>query len=241
MDNLEFMNLCKSSLMSNKDALDYVSERHLSNEAINTFDIGYCSSSLRPLIRQTEQDSDKEWLLNRIVFPIKDTYGDIVAFSGRSIDGSKPKYINTKYVKANYYYNLDKAKHTIYEKDFVVLVEGYMDAITLFMNGIENVVALCGVALKPRRLALLARYTKNIILMLDNDKTGKNATKSMIPMFLDSGFDVRTLYLGKYKDCDELLNGDNDAKVSFIKSIYDAFKASSSNDIDNLMHKLNDL
>lgn len=235
MDFNKFKDICQQSLLSDSEALAYVSERRLSIDSINTFDIGYCPVSLRPYLR----DTDLEWLLHRVVFPITDAYGNIVAFAGRAIDGRKPKYINTAYSKSDHFYNLDKAKQAIYNSNYVVLVEGYMDAIALYMSGVHNVVALCGVAFKARRLAMLARYTDRALVLLDSDDAGEKAGSKVTQMFLDSGFQVKSMSLYPYKDADEAINSVE--AENFVYNVINCFNSLVDTDIDWLRYQLEEL
>jgi DNA primase len=135
----------------------------------------------------------------RVMFPIANESGKVVAFGGRAIGDEPPKYLNSPetriYTKSRVLYNLDRAREAIRNEGFAVLVEGYMDAIALAEAGIENVVASCGTSLAALQTRLLARFTKNVVVNYDLDAAGQAATDRSLTLLLGEGFQVRVLAL----------------------------------------------
>lgn len=142
---------------------------------------------------------------NRLMFPVIDVRGDIVAFGGRVIDGGEPKYMNTQetlvYSKRRTLYGLNLAKKT--KRKNMILCEGNIDVITLHQAGFDNAVASMGTALTLEQIRLLGRYTKELILCYDNDGAGKAATEKAIALLNNSEFSVKVLELPR-----RLVDGD---------------------------------
>lgn len=169
--------------------------------------------------KQIEQDGINKQILfgilseHNLIMPYYDIYGNIISIVGRSLHEKEilqknniSKYKNTKFEKSLNLFGLNVAKNYIIEKDKVIIVEGQFDCITCHKHGYKNVVALGGVNLTKFQIHLLLRFTKNIILMLDNDDPGKNASKKIINRYYDianiSSFNWDNK---KEKDADELL------------------------------------
>ncbi|HOO32128.1 MAG TPA: DNA primase [Thermotogota bacterium] len=153
-------------------------------------------------------ESGSNLFANRLILPIHDVFGRTVAFSGRKLNSetSSPKYINSPqtefFNKSRILYLLDKAKSEIKDVDFVIIVEGYFDALRLYMNGIRNVVAVMGTALTKEHLKELGKYTNKLVFSFDNDKAGINAIgKSYVQ--LSDRFNALVLNLNPVKDPDE--------------------------------------
>lgn len=148
---------------------------------------------------------------NRVIFPIKNFVGKIIGFGGRDIgqDKSNAKYINSPqsivYDKSRVLYGLYDAKGHIRLKDFVILVEGYADLITLHKEGYSNTVASCGTALTIEQLHLIKRYTSNLVLLYDSDDAGQNATQKAIELALPDGFNIKVVILDDGEDPDSYL------------------------------------
>ncbi|MBQ9690883.1 MAG: DNA primase, partial [Eggerthellaceae bacterium] len=180
-------------------ARDYLTQRGFSIDVAKRWNIGFAPGN-QALIRylsscgftQTEmieanvaiQQAQKGYLrdrfFNRIMFPICDAQGDVIAFGGRVIGAGEPKYLNsqetTLFHKSNVLFGLDKAKATIASQGEVVIVEGYTDVISLFEAGLKNVVATLGTALTVQHIRLLSRHAKRrIIYLFDGDEAGKRA------------------------------------------------------------------
>ena len=196
----EYKNFCKKELHSGKykHANEYLKKRKFREEDIRFFDIGYVDikSNFYECIKQkynNEQilnsgifyfDENRkkyvERFKGRIIFPIKNINGTAIAFAGRTIVSSKfAKYINSPetlfYKKGNNLYNINSAKKTTNLKDEILIVEGFMDVISLHKFGIQNVVANQGTALTQNQLELSWRFFKNVIICFDGDKSGYQA------------------------------------------------------------------
>ena len=185
-------------LDSNKEALDYLLKRSLNKKIIEEFQLGYVPWSnnfYEELLKKYSEDdisltglyykNDKsgkyiDKFNSRIIFPVNNIIGDTVAFGGRIIrDGKLAKYINSPetefYKKGNMIFNLDKAKNSRADTDEVLIVEGYMDVVSVYSSGIKNVVANSGTALTERQIDLIWKFFSNPIICLDGDESGQKA------------------------------------------------------------------
>ncbi|MBQ9148708.1 MAG: DNA primase [Oscillospiraceae bacterium] len=144
---------------------------------------------------------------NRLMFPIIDVRGNVIGFGGRVMDDSTPKYLNSPetliFNKRKNLFALNLAKKT--KLPYLILVEGYMDAIALHQYGFDCAVASLGTSLTEEHAALLTRYTEQIVLIYDGDQAGQNATKRAIPMLEKAGLQVKVLQMKDAKDPDEYL------------------------------------
>lgn len=210
---------------TSKIAQDYVKKRKLDNKTLKTFTIGYAGKFdelYRELVKKgyTEEEMLASSLIlkndngqfidrfrKRFMIPIKDVRGRVIAFGGRVLDDSKPKYINSPenivYSKGRNLFGLNVAKRNLTDK--IVIVEGYMDAISLYQRGINNVVASLGTALTEHQGRLLGKYAKQIIIGYDADGAGQAATMRGLEILQKLGYDVRVLQLDDptVKDPDE--------------------------------------
>src|SRR5579872_2941614 len=139
---------------------------------------------------------------NRITFPICNEQGKVIAFTARTLetgDKAGPKYLNSPgtpiYSKSRVLFNLDKAKEAIRKLDYVILVEGQMDCISVFLAGFQNVIASSGTAFTEMQVHLLKRFTKNIIVNFDPDTAGAAAAERSIAMLVEEDFDIRLVSL----------------------------------------------
>lgn len=186
-----------------KRALEYLKNRGIGEELICTFKIGYAPKGfnrLENLLRKKGfhvdflkecgifslgEDGLKTLFFDRVIFPIYNYRGECVGFGGRCLDNEvKPKYLNTPetyvYKKSFTLYAIQLAKEEIKKSGVVFLVEGYVDTISCYKNGLRNVVAPCGTAITKEQIKLLARYAKEIVLLLDGDDAGmKGAIKAL--------------------------------------------------------------
>ena len=183
---------------NNKEASAYLSNRRLNKNIIEEFNLGYVpwkNSFYEELLKKyTEEDisltglyykNDKtgkyvDRFNSRIIFPVNNIVGDTIAFGGRIIRESKlAKYINSPetefYKKGNMLFNLDKAKNSRAETDEVIIVEGYMDVVSVYSSGIKNVIANSGTALTERQIDLVWKFFANPIICLDGDISGQKA------------------------------------------------------------------
>ena len=183
---------------SNKDALVYLNQRGLSNEIIKEFKIGYVpwknnfyeeiqSKYSEENINLTglyyKHDKSGKYIdrfNSRVIFPVNNITGDTIAFGGRIIkEGKFAKYINSPetefYKKGSVIFNLDKAKDCRAETNDVIIVEGYMDVVSLYSSGIKNVIANSGTALTEKQIEIIWKFFSNPIICLDGDISGQNA------------------------------------------------------------------
>ncbi|QNL43348.1 DNA primase [Oscillibacter hominis] len=154
---------------------------------------------------------------NRLMFPVIDVRGDVVAFGGRVLDHSEPKYMNTSetavYSKRRVLYGLNLAKKT--KRPNIILCEGNIDVVMLHQAGFDNAVASMGTALTVEQTRLLSRYTKELVLCYDNDGAGKVATERALQILNNSEFSVRVLQLPRRLDNGEYVKQDADDFIKF--------------------------
>src|SRR3989344_895315 len=147
---------------------------------------------------------------NRIVFPIRDTQGNLIGFGGRTLGEDDAKYINSPdgplYNKSVALFGLSHAKEAIRREKAVILVEGYFDVLAFHRIGIENVVAVSGTALTPQHVAVLKRTAERVLLSLDRDAAGEEAARRAFLLAKAQDMDVRYLALPTGKDPDECAN-----------------------------------
>lgn len=211
---------------TSKIAQDYIKKRKLNNATLKSFLMGYASNSSNELLRfLKEQGFTEEELLascligksdrgyydkfrNRLMIPIRDERGRFIAFGGRVLDDSKPKYINSPenivYSKGRNLFGLNVAKEGIHGPlKRLLIVEGYMDAISLYQRGITNVVASLGTALTDSQGRLLRRNTEQVILGYDADGAGQQAIIRGMEILKSMDIDIRILQISGAKDPDE--------------------------------------
>lgn len=149
---------------------------------------------------------DRFW--GRLMFPIFDVQNKIVGFGGRAIENQEPKYLNSPetllFNKSKILYNLNYARKA--NKEELILVEGYMDVVSMYQNGFQNVVATMGTAFNNEHANTVRRYAKSVIILFDSDEAGVKATLKVIPILVDLGIKVRVLKLEGAKDPDEYIN-----------------------------------
>ena len=251
--NRETARFYHSYMMSEegKVGLQYFLDRGLSLKTIKHFGLGYAPNSWDSLIQHLKSlgynPSDMlaagvvrrgekgyyDYFRNRVMTPIIDVRGNIIAFGGRVLDDSKPKYINTSdtlvYKKTNEVFGLNFAKNS--GKDSIILCEGYMDVIAMHQAGFDNAVAGCGTALTNEQVRLITRYAKNISLVYDNDEAGQKALSKAITMFsqVDASINIPTLSGGK--DPDEIIKTQGRAR-------FEAMLEGASNKIEFALTQL---
>ncbi len=219
-----------SELFKNSVAKKYIFEKRKFNETtVKEFKIGYAvgAGNLLQHIRKKGNYSKTELLssglfsekngilrdrfFKRIIFPILDTSGKTVGFTGRILEKSEygPKYLHTPetalFKKSQLLYGLFQAKTTIREKDLCVICEGTTDVISAFQNGLKNIVAPLGTGVAQEQLKLLSRFSKNILLLMDNDEAGQNALERYFTLGIPLDLNLYTNTLAPYEDLDELM------------------------------------
>ena len=214
---------------ANRKALDYFLNRGLSINTIRRFGLGYAPDGWHELInhmrslgfseeelvlanlaRRSEKDGKTNCydnFRNRVMFPIIDLRGNVIAFGGRVMDDSKPKYINTSdtlvYKKSNGVFALNFAKNANDNK--LILVEGYMDVIALHQAGFTNAIACLGTAFTNEQANLLSRYADEILICYDNDGAGRTATARALEVLGRTGLKLRVVQMRGGKDADEII------------------------------------
>lgn len=206
-----------------KIAQEYIRKRKLTNETLKSFQIGF-SGKFDELYHELKKQGFEESEIlesglvnrndkgqyidryrNRLMFPICDARGRVIAFGGRVLDDSKPKYINSPenvvYSKGRNLFGLNVAKKGDIKK--ILIVEGYMDVISLHQRGITNVVAPLGTALTQQQGWLLRKSSEKIILSFDSDEAGRTAKMRALEILQGMGCDVRILQIDGAKDPDE--------------------------------------
>ena len=236
----------------------YMKNRGISEEIMNKFGIGYADdgwTSLYDFLRAAgvaekkmlelgliskSKDRCFDKFRDRVIFPIINTAGKVIGFGGRIIGDGEPKYLNSQesgiFQKKNNLYGLNLTRKDVSREDSIVLVEGYMDVVSLYQAGVRNVSASLGTALTENQARLIKRYTRNVVLSYDSDQAGQNAAMRGIDILYREGLRARVLRVSDGKDPDEFIrkNGrgafydlmDNalpygDFKLEFAKAGYD--------------------
>ena len=207
--------------------LRYAESRGMSKGTLTRFGIGFAPDSWDSLCKAmrakgyTDEELQGAGLVsvsqkngnlydrfrNRLMFPIIDVRGNVIGFGGRVMDNSTPKYLNSPeteiFNKRKNLFALNVAKKS--KLGYLILVEGYMDAIALHQYGFDCAVASLGTSLTEEHATLLSRYTEQVVLIYDGDEAGQNATKRAIPMLEKAGLQVKVLQMRDAKDPDEFL------------------------------------
>ena len=242
--NVEAAKFFFSNLMNNQNAKEYFLNRGIKEETIKKFGLGYANDSWNSLMFYLRKKGINDGLLeeaglisvnkekgrkydrfrNRVMFPVFDYQGKVIGFGGRVLDDSKPKYLNSPetlvFQKGTNLYGLNFAlKHNMSERYFVI-VEGYMDLISLHQYGITNVVASLGTALTINQARLLKRYADKVVISYDADLAGQMATLRGLEILRTAGFDVRVLSIPQGKDPDEYVR--SNGREAFLKLINNA-------------------
>ncbi len=208
-------------------AREYLSARGINSKTLEEFKIGYApenwDSFKKYCMRRkiSLQLAEKAGLLisgekgsydrfrKRIIFPVFNEKGNVVAFGGRVMDKSLPKYINSPetpvYTKSNILYGLNFCKRSIREKNYVLIVEGYMDVIMPFQAGVNNIVATSGTALTERQVSMLKRYTKTAVMIFDADQAGEAASLRGLDILIENDINVKIVTLPKGEDPDSFI------------------------------------
>ena len=226
--NRESARFFHSCLMSQEGeaGLNYFLNRGLSLSTIKKFGLGYAPDKWDSLLKHLKSlgftfsemldagviklgKSNRYYdtFKNRVMTPIIDVRGNVIAFGGRVLDDSKPKYVNTSetlvYKKTYELFSLNNAKDS--GEDYLILCEGYMDVIAMYQAGFKNAVAGCGTALTPEQVRLISRYTNEVVLAYDNDDAGQKALAKAVRLFRDADVKVRIPNLSGGKDPDEII------------------------------------
>ncbi|MEN6388334.1 MAG: DNA primase [Candidatus Cryosericum sp.] len=207
---------------------EYVRRRELSPDTIQRFSLGYCPRNIDDLIAWCSDHGVDEKSLaragivqrhdgrvsspfaHRLMFPIWDSVGNVIAFGGRAIDGSMPKYTNSPesplFSKRRTLYALPLAEPSIRKEGIAIIVEGYMDAIALHAAGFHHTVASLGTAFTEEQATLLKRSASRVLLNFDSDEAGQRAARLALSIADRTGLDVAIVRVAGAKDPDELLH-----------------------------------
>ncbi|MCB9758138.1 MAG: DNA primase [Candidatus Omnitrophica bacterium] len=213
-----------------KTAREYLKNRGLGLESVVKFQLGlaleqwdgllkflrsqnFSASFLEKaglVIAKNQNDGYYDRFRERVVFPIFNARAEVVAFGARSLDQNNPaKYINSPetplYTKGKYLYGLNWAKDAIGRQDAVIVVEGYMDFITPYVAGVENIVASLGTALTVEQIRLMRRYTKNVVMLFDADPAGQAAMLRSLDLLVQEGMSVKVAALSPGEDPDSFV------------------------------------
>ena len=221
----------------------YMYGRGITNDTLRVFGIGYADDNWTSLtdyltgkgfdhktlldlglISRSDKGKYYDKFRNRVIFPIFNTAGDIIGFGGRIIGEGEPKYLNSQetkiFQKKNNLYGLNLTKEYVNKEDRIILVEGYMDVISLYQAGIKNVAASLGTALTPNQASLIKRFTKNVILSYDADTAGQIAADRGLDILYEEGLIAKVLKVSDGKDPDEFVK--KNGRRAFAEAIENA-------------------
>lgn len=211
-----------------QQAREYLKNRGVLSQTVQLFQLGYAKQQRRDLVKaathegwtvqqlvdagliKNEDHGPQDRFWNRILFPIYNAQGVPAGFGGRALsDEHQPKYLNSPttvlYDKSRILFNLDKARQSISKKQSAILVEGYMDVLMLYQNGIENVIAASGTSLSEEHAALLKRYTPEVVIVFDGDASGLQAAQRGLHRLIGEGIRVRIALVPKGDDPDSFV------------------------------------
>ncbi len=235
--------------------LDYFHRRALSQRTIRHFGLGYADASRDSLVKhlkslgfknseivsanlayQNKNGSISDRFYDRVMFPIIDLRGNVIAFGGRILTDAKPKYLNTSdtpvFKKSANLFSLNNAKNS--GERTLILCEGYMDVIALNQAGFTNAVATLGTALTQEQALLMKRYADEVIICYDSDDAGQKATARAIGFLRNAGLLIKVITIPEGKDPDEFLRNKGENAHNAFKNVIE----SSGNDIEYRLGKL---
>jgi DNA primase len=242
---------CLRSSPEAEVARRYIADRKLTQQTVDTFQLGFAPDSWQWLLdharttsfspavlhavglvkKKDEANRYYDFFRGRVIFPIRDAQSRPIAIGGRVLPNSTnpAKYINTEttrlFSKSDQVYALDLARDAIAAAKNVVVVEGYMDVIMCHQNGLKNVVAVLGTALGPKHISLLRRYSERITLVLDGDEAGKRRTNEVLELFVASEVDLRIATLPDELDpCEFLEERPAEELRDLLANAHDAFE-----------------
>lgn len=227
--NREAGNYYYKNLKNNNNALGYLVDRGINASIIREFGLGYSKSDWSDLyfflkkrgftdeelldsglIKTSKNNKKFDMFRNRLMFPIQDALGKVIAFGGRVItsENNGPKYLNTAdtkvFNKRYHLYNLNRAKAELRDKP-LILVEGYMDVIALYSYGFKNVAAALGTAFTSDHIKLISRYTNDVVLCFDGDSAGEKATSRALAVLNNSDLNISVIRLPVEHDPDSFI------------------------------------
>jgi DNA primase len=228
------------NLRRSKTASEYLTDRGLAGETVRSFSLGYALKDWHNLSHYLKakgfppslvvqsgvvSSGDKgiyDIFRGRIMFPIRDIQGEVIAFGGRVMDDAQPKYLNSPdsplFKKGETLYGLDYAKEDIRKKGYALITEGYFDVLLCHQNGFRNSVAPLGTALTAGHLQKLKRFTRKVVVVFDGDEAGKSAARRAIPLLLEQSFVPKILLLPERDDPDSFLRRKGDSEFDALVS-----------------------
>ena len=238
--NVEAARYFFSNLQRDKNSKEYFTNRGIKEITIKRFGLGYAKDgwqNLRThlkrkgfndelmleagLVLKSQKGTIYDRFRNRVMFPVFNSKGNVIGFGGRVLDDSKPKYLNSPetlvFQKGTNLYGLNFAIKHKNEERYFIIVEGYMDLISLHQYGITNVVASLGTAPTTNQARLLKRYADKVIISYDADFAGQTATLRGLEILKEAGFDVRVLQIPQGKDPDEFVR--SNGRDAFLKLV----------------------
>lgn len=222
-----------------KRALDYLKRRDIKDETIAQAKLGFATAGWDEFINYAKHKGFELELLeraglilpreeggyydrfrNRIIFPILDVKNRALAFGARVLDDALPKYINSPetevYIKGRNLYGLNFSVAAVKEKDFCIIVEGYLDFLIPYQCGIKNIVATLGTSLTDTQVRLIKKYTKNVVMVYDGDQAGETASLRGLDLFVQEGLGVRIVSLPKGYDPDSFVRKEGPSEFSLL-------------------------
>lgn len=269
----EAMKFFIRNLKSSESAQTYLKNRGVNETSIDSFHIGYATNERDALFKYLKnrgytdslikdaglavasasggEKSYRDVFRGRIIFPIFNLQNDVIAFGGRVMDNSMPKYLNSPeteiFKKGDTLFAINLSKDEIRKKDYVIIVEGYLDAIVCHQYGFKNTVAPLGTALTLRHLQRLKLLTKKVVLVFDGDEAGISAARRSLSIVCESDFKARVLLLPEGEDPDSFLRKNSSQPfekmlsdtMSMIEFLLNTSSASGGGDrIDNVRKAL---
>jgi DNA primase len=221
----------RSVLMNGQEgeqARQYLANRSVESDISETYRLGFAPDRRDGLVKHLKNNgveldnalklgivrkSDAGWydlFRNRLIFPIRDARGQVIAFAGRVLDAALPKYINSPesplYHKSSVLFGLDMALPSVRTENSVIIVEGYFDHLALYRSGVQNVVATCGTSLTVTHAGLIKRHAERVYTLFDSDKAGKKATIRSMELFLEQRIPAYVISLPAGDDPDSFLS-----------------------------------
>ena len=223
--------LSPSATADAQSGREYLAGRGITDEVAETFGLGWAPDSWDFLAqrlsgRYSENDLKAAGVVSarrsgsgvydrfrkRVIFPIRAVSEKVIAFGARIVGEGEPKYLNSPetpvYTKGHHLYGLDRARVAISKATEAVLVEGFLDVISLHAHGVTNAVAVQGTALTPDQARLLARYARSVVINFDGDSAGRKATRASLEVLLEQGLEVRVLELPQGTDPDDFVRAE---------------------------------
>ena len=230
--NKEAMNFFTESLKrlpKNHEVFAYLQKREMSSGIIQTFKIGYAlpewsglcehlkrknyslelAEEARLVKAKSKEDGKYDIFRDRLIFPITNSMGEVLAFGGRVVQSGEPKYLNSPetmvFQKGKIFYGLEQTARYIRSEDQIIIVEGYMDLISLYQKGIRNVVATMGTALTSDHGRIIRKLTRNVVVLFDGDSAGREATERALGVLLEQDLYPKGLTLPDNQDPDDFV------------------------------------